>query len=201
MLHPDTELRWIADSIGFGVFATRPIPKGTILWALDPLDQRISPERVRAMAPWLGDLIEKYTFRNARGEHVLCWDHGRFMNHSCAPVSLSPGVDYELAVRDLEVGDEITCDYSALNLEQAFDCLCGAPECRGRISADDFGRMVPVWDAKLRVAVRAAVNVPQPLLTLLPEPQRLYEFAEHPARLPSSARHQLIETPRMSARA
>jgi hypothetical protein len=37
MIHPWTELRFINDSIGYGVFATQFIPKGTIVWALDDL--------------------------------------------------------------------------------------------------------------------------------------------------------------------
>ena len=38
MLHPDTTLAWIDDTIGVGVIATKPIPKGTITWARDALD-------------------------------------------------------------------------------------------------------------------------------------------------------------------
>ncbi|MHC5084588.1 MAG: SET domain-containing protein, partial [Planctomycetota bacterium] len=32
MIHPDTELRKVNETIGYGVFATRHIPKGTILY-------------------------------------------------------------------------------------------------------------------------------------------------------------------------
>ena len=39
MVHPDTELRFVSPAIGWGVFATRDIPTGTITWALDVLDQ------------------------------------------------------------------------------------------------------------------------------------------------------------------
>lgn len=191
MLHPDTELRWIDDEIGFGVFATRRIPRGTVLWALDPLDQRIPAARAQALCATMGRLIDKYTFRNRLGEHVLCWDHGRFMNHACEAASLSPGVDYELAVRDLAPGDEVTCDYGALNLEAAFGCLCGAPRCRGIITPDDFDLMVPRWDARLRAAVADAASVPQPLLPFLAEPERFEAYAKRPETLPSSALHRL----------
>ena len=37
MIHPSTELRFINDEIGYGVVATRFIPKGTIVWALTNL--------------------------------------------------------------------------------------------------------------------------------------------------------------------
>ena len=38
MIHPDTELQFINDKIGYGVVATKLIPKGSITWALDKLD-------------------------------------------------------------------------------------------------------------------------------------------------------------------
>jgi hypothetical protein len=39
MIHPDTELRYVNDIIGYGVFATRLIPRGTITWVQDELYQ------------------------------------------------------------------------------------------------------------------------------------------------------------------
>ena len=35
--------------IGWGVFATKPIPRGTITWALDALDQRFTDEQIAAL--------------------------------------------------------------------------------------------------------------------------------------------------------
>jgi hypothetical protein len=51
MIHPDTELQFINDKIGYGVVATKLIPKGTITWALDKLDRIFSPEEVRKLDP------------------------------------------------------------------------------------------------------------------------------------------------------
>ena len=49
MIHPDTELRFINEKIGYGVVALKLIPKGTITWAIDKLDRTFSPDQVRAM--------------------------------------------------------------------------------------------------------------------------------------------------------
>ena len=46
MIHPDTEVRRVDDVVGVGVFATALIPRGTLTWALDPLDQLLTPERL-----------------------------------------------------------------------------------------------------------------------------------------------------------
>ncbi len=188
MLHPSTRLSWISDAVGYGVRATRRIPKGTILWALDPLDRVFGPQEVQAFGEALWPVLETYSYVNGSGKRVLCWDHGRFMNHSCEPVSLSPGVDFELAVRDIEEGEEITCDYSSLNLEIDLDCLCGSPRCRGTISSHEFSQLAPAWDEQLREAVRHSTRVEQPLLAWV-DADALAEWADQPDQLPSAIRH------------
>jgi hypothetical protein len=60
MIHPHTELRFISPELGYGVFARRFIPKGTITWALDALDRSFSPSQVSAMAPLYREILDKY---------------------------------------------------------------------------------------------------------------------------------------------
>lgn len=38
MIHPNTELKFISNQVGYGVVATSFIPAGTITWVLDKLD-------------------------------------------------------------------------------------------------------------------------------------------------------------------
>src|SRR5579863_4738128 len=113
LIHPDSELRFISHEMGYGLFATRAIPKGTITWVGDSLDQIISPARYAQLPALLRSQAFKYSYTNGRGERILCWDHGRFVNHSCAATCLSPGFDFEIAVRDIAPGEEITDDYGA----------------------------------------------------------------------------------------
>ena len=52
MIHPDTELRFANPQIGLGVFATRfLIPKGTITWVRDQLDQALPPAAIAQLPP------------------------------------------------------------------------------------------------------------------------------------------------------
>jgi hypothetical protein len=200
MLHPATRLQWIDDSVGFGVIATENIPKGTILWALDPLDRILKPgDVVELDHAGLMPVLEKYSYINGRGERVLCWDHGRFMNHSCDPISLSPGTDFELAVRDIAAGEQITCDYSSLNLEDDMPCLCGSPSCRGVVSSRSFGDLAAEWDRKLQSAVAMASTVPQPLLQWLKDPGLLAGWAANPKSLPSAREHLYPKVPVVAA--
>ena len=59
MMHPSTELRYINQQIGFGVFATKFIPKGTIVWALDPFDQILQPNVLEEIDPYRKAIIQK----------------------------------------------------------------------------------------------------------------------------------------------
>ena len=75
MLHPWTRLNWMSDEVGYGVVATRFIPKGTIIWALDPLDQVFTSDEVKKFGPQLWPTLERYSYVNGQGLRVLCWDH------------------------------------------------------------------------------------------------------------------------------
>jgi hypothetical protein len=70
MLHPHTEIRYISEAMGLGVFATRPIPKGTLLWVLCPLDRLLSDAEVAALPP-LQQLVGHYAFRDLYDRLVL----------------------------------------------------------------------------------------------------------------------------------
>ena len=49
MIHPDTELRFVSKEVGYGVFATNLLPKGTILFARDKLDLVLTPKQYKAL--------------------------------------------------------------------------------------------------------------------------------------------------------
>lgn len=82
MMHPHSELRFIDDQIGFGVFATQFIPMGTITWSPDDLDQFLDSSYVQSLDPVRNESVKKYSYRNREGKYVLCWDIGRYVNHS-----------------------------------------------------------------------------------------------------------------------
>lgn len=192
MIHPDTELRPIDETIGLGVFATRRIPKGTIVWTLDALDQKLGPDQLRTLGPAYRKLVERYAYPNEFGHWILCWDLGRWVNHSCAPNALSTGWDFDLAVRDIEAGEQITNDYSALNLEAGFECLCGEATCRRRIRPADFEGLAPGWDEQVRSAAAVAANVEQPLWQWIANKVAVRSAFANPAKVPSILRHRRV---------
>ena len=173
MIHPDTELRLANPHIGHGVFATRLIPKGTITWVRDPLDQTFTPASLAQLPSVYHDTVLKYSFIDSRGHFVLCWDHARFVNHSCNPTCRSAGYDFELAVRDIAPGEELTDDYGSLNLEYDFDCSCGSPRCRVQIRPGDLLSYGDDWDRIVAGPFRLIPTVPQPLWRFLQEQERV----------------------------
>jgi hypothetical protein len=162
-MHPHTELRFIDPEMGHGVFATQFMPRGTITWALDEFDQILSPERLLSLPALTREIIEEYAYVDAAGQYVLCWDLGRYINHACQPTSRGIGANFEIAVRDIHPGEQLTSDYAELNVTGTFRCACGAPSCRGVVGADDVLRHWQEWDAEVGAALPVLKQVTQPL--------------------------------------
>ncbi|HEY6131157.1 MAG TPA: SET domain-containing protein, partial [Halioglobus sp.] len=169
MIHPDTRLVTIDGVVGSGVIATRRIPRGTITWVMDELDRTFTGDEMNALPARYDELLDRWTFHDGRGHRVLCWDLGRYMNHSCEPNCGGSEYWFEVALRDIEPGEQLTNDYATLYMRpsEGFECRCGAPTCRG--SASDAA--VPHAVAKIRNQLRHALSelglVAQPLSELL----------------------------------
>jgi uncharacterized protein len=169
MIHPDTELRTVSPEVGFGVFATRYLPAGTIVYALDKLELVVAPVDPILRDGRYAPAIEKYSYTDPAGDRVISWDLAKYVNHSCDANSLSTGYGFEIAVRDITAGEEITDDYGMLNLREPMPCLCGQHACRGVIRPDDFATQSSRWDRLVRPALGKVQQVPQPLWGLLEE--------------------------------
>jgi uncharacterized protein len=189
MMHPDAELRYIGETIGYGLFARRPIPRGTITWAMDELDQRFTESQIAKMDEICREQVDRYAYVDSRGIHVLCWDHGRYVNHSCDPNCLSAGFDFEFAVRDIETDEQICDDYGLLNLTEEMECHCGSVKCRGGIHPRDSESFANEWDLLVHEAFPAIARVPQPLWPLVAERDRIESALAGITPVPSCRAH------------
>jgi uncharacterized protein len=167
MIHPHTELRFISDQIGYGLVATRLIPKGTITWALDKLDRIFTPAQVAVMDDLYKRVLDTYTYRNPEGNYVLCWDNARFINHSSNSNCITTAYEFELAVRDIYPGEQLTDDYGYLNIEEPFEVVPEEGTDRHIVYPDDLIRYHHVWDEKLLGAFPALPGVEQPLRNVI----------------------------------
>ena len=172
MIHPHTELQFISEQIGYGVVATKRIPKGTITWALDKLDRIFSQEQVRSMDPLYQKVLDTYSYRNPQGNYILCWDNARFINHSSNSNCLTTAYEFEIAIRDIHPGEQLTDDYGYLNLEEPFEVVPEEGTGRNVIYPDDLIRYYHVWDEQLLEAFPLLLSVDQPLLQILDQSVR-----------------------------
>lgn len=124
---------------GKGVFATRPIATGEVILRTD---DSIAVERDD---PVLGKLIGSepdpcdYL---PDGTVILMQSPERYINHGCDPNVYIHTLEKDrfiLAMRDIAAGEELLFDY-AIDVVGGdwLDCLCGAPNCRGRHRSDFF---------------------------------------------------------------
>jgi len=104
---------------GNGLFAGEDIPKGTIIWQLNP---RI--DKIIQINDWIHinaierAYLEKYAYRDGDCL-ILCSDDGKYINHSTEPnvddiISPEHG-SISITNRDIKMGEEFLSDYSAFD--------------------------------------------------------------------------------------
>lgn len=176
MMHPATRLAFVNESVGLGVVAQEHIPAGTLVWVRDPLDQVVDRPKLDVLSNLQRDAL--WTHAWGEGDRwYLTWDHGRYTNHSCEPNCAGLDGEFDLAIRDIEPGEQITDDYGTFEMRVRFHCSCGAPRCRGEVGADPFARPSPGLRRDYRLALRRSRGVEQPLLPLMQQlPGRGFEL-------------------------
>lgn len=129
---------------GKGVFAREPIRSGEklIVWGGRPVTlaelEQIPPEKRCRLAVQ----VEEDLFLLTEGAP----DPGDYINHSCAPNAGLSRRETVVAMRDITPGEEICFDYAMSDgcAYDEFECACGAPECRGRVTGADW-RLPHLW--------------------------------------------------------
>ncbi len=167
MIHPCTRLQYINDEIGYGVFATELIPMGSITYVKDSLELEIAPQDFHKYSRELQDTIEKYSYIDPEGVRVVSWDFAKYVNHCCNCNTMSTGYGFEIALRDIQPGEEITDEYGLFNMTQPMELTCRFESCRKKVSAQDVDSLYEKWDTQLMPAILKIKDVAQPLLPLL----------------------------------
>ncbi len=168
MIHPKTELKFISNEIGYGVVATEFIPAGSITWVLDKLDREFSSLEFQSMEDIYQNILDTYSFRNNQGNLVLCWDNGRYVNHSFNSNCLTTAYDFEIAIRDIHPGEQLTYDYGYLNIPTPFRGIDEGTR-RKIVYPNDLIKYYKIWDKKLLKVFNRIPHLDQPLQELLTE--------------------------------
>jgi D-alanine-D-alanine ligase len=124
---------------GFGIYATRAIKKGDVIFFGEEKAQRIVTKRF-VEKHWSEE--QKLNFRRyayaVSDELFILWDEDPSewvpQNHSCDPNTVINGLNV-MALKNIRKNEELTLDYSQFlddNMEP-FQCRCGSSNCRGLI--------------------------------------------------------------------
>ncbi|MBU2913823.1 SET domain-containing protein [Reichenbachiella agariperforans] len=164
MIHPKTELKHINDVVGYGVFATQFIPEGTIVYVKDSLELEITPMDYLTHTPEMKTVIDKYSYIDESGNRIVSWDFAKYVNHCCNCNTMSTGYGFEIAIRDIKKGEQITDEYGIFNIDEEMDLVCHEHSCRRKIALDDFDNYYQQWDIKIQKSLTQLLEVYQPLM-------------------------------------
>jgi len=135
-LSPKLQGRPKANGSGNGIFAKTPLKRGEILAVFGGVvyewDTFITlPDRERSLCIQVEDRLFLVPDKIGEGDYV---------NHSCNPNAGLSGQIALIAMRDIHPGEEVCFDYAMSDTMpyDEFDCGCGAPNCRGHISGNDW---------------------------------------------------------------
>lgn len=102
---------------GVGLFAVDLIPAGTVVWQTVLGFDLLIPKHVADSYPEPAQQFLKfYCNLSHDNEWLVCGDNARHMNHSQTP-NISSAASVNLALRDIQAGEEITCDYREFDAE------------------------------------------------------------------------------------
>lgn len=139
---------------GYGIYATRTISNGEVIFHGEEAPQRITTRR-HVETHWSAEMQEvfrRYAYPIS-DEVFLLWDNDPNgwapQNHSCCPNTAYDGLDVS-ALRDIHPGEQLTLDYATFlgaHMEP-FECHCGQPNCRGRITGSPGNSITEIEKSK-----------------------------------------------------
>jgi SET domain-containing protein len=99
---------------GLGVFAAEFIPAGTVVWRYTPpVDYRVLLAQAR------DEFSMKYGYHPAGADYVeFAGDAAMFVNHSSNANRTRTQDGEMIAVRDINVGEELTANYAEFDTEK-----------------------------------------------------------------------------------
>ncbi|MDO9035173.1 MAG: SET domain-containing protein-lysine N-methyltransferase [Methanoregula sp.] len=145
---------------GKGLYARQRVPKGTII-CFESAGYRVIPaEEYETMS----ESAKEHVYRRDDGTYIAPSDDSKYFNHSCDANVLDSRLGFDIVVKDIQKGKEVTYDYRAFSFKE-MQCHCGAKNCCKFIT---YEHPVPeklrlFWAKKVDSALRQVNKVTQPL--------------------------------------
>jgi uncharacterized protein len=98
---------------GVGLFAAQFVSKGTKTWKLNPkVDLVITASEYKKLPKIFRKNIDDHIYQcKFTKKWIFCTDDARFMNHSSNPNIKTVRGMYDVSLRDINEGEELTVDY------------------------------------------------------------------------------------------
>ena len=101
-----------------GLFAAQRIRKGMRIWEFtDGVDWLLTRSELDAFPEPYRTRFGHYAYLDECGAYVLCGDNAKFMNHDEAPNCSDSDPRFTIALRAIEIGEELTCDYREFDVD------------------------------------------------------------------------------------
>ena len=138
-LSPKCQVGAFEEKGGCAVFACEPIRQGEVIsmWGGRIVTEQELDRSLPDFTQRIVQVEERLFLETpAQQEPSDCF------NHSCDPNVGFSGQVALVAMRDIQPGEELTFDYAMCDGSpyDEFECLCGSPHCRRRVTGDDWKR-------------------------------------------------------------
>ena len=166
---------------GDGIFAGEPIPKGTIVFYYSHSDAYVSKKEFQYLSNFEKQQIYKFGVEDEYGNWIVTEGDA---NHSCDANILSIFVDglyCDIAVKDIQIDEEITIDYSLFysSFPWKMICRCHSCNCRGIVGSGIAvdSQTQELWHLRISEAAGRIHHVRQALFSREDESARALTLA------------------------
>jgi SET domain-containing protein len=129
MLIVKTKLKY-SEIHGLGCFAAEDIKKGQTVWRFDQgIDLTFSENDLKQLPTSFVEFLKTYAYsplnyncnnNDNDKKYILCADNARHMNHSDDPNLDETPDGLNIALRNIKIGEELTCNYNQFDKDAAF---------------------------------------------------------------------------------
>ncbi len=166
---------------GEGIFAGELIPKGTLVFYYSSNDVYVSKKEFQCLSNSKKQQIYKFGVEDEYGRWIVTDGDA---NHSCDANILSMFVDglyCDIAVKDIQIGEEITIDYGLFysSFPWKMTCRCNSCNCRGIVGSGIAidSQTQELWHSRISEAAERILLVRQALFSREDEAARALTFA------------------------
>ena len=159
---------------GKGLFAKEFIPKGTITWFKCSNCKVYTKSDILKLKKKDKEFVYWHAFRIKSGEYILPCDEASYTNHSCNANILDSGRGFDIVIRDIKKGEEVTYDYRAF-YDIDMKCFCNEDNCCKKVkSIHPIPReLKKYWERKIVPSLKSIKDVDQPLNKLLSDLKKI----------------------------